>query len=667
MMKRVISLLLCLLMLVPVMASCAKDDAAEDQDLGAYINMYLTDQVYDLDPARAYNNESALKLISLLYDNLFVLDEDGKVKKSLAKDYTIREDANAGEYEMIITLNETSWTDGTMITANDVYYAWTRILQSTESYDAAALLFDIKNARAAKEGDVSIDDVAISAINESQIQIFFEGPIDYDHFLLNLTSYALVPLREDIVAKSVDWAKKPATICTSGPFRIREVRQHSTALTPETMIVDGEGTSVAVADYVIDKIILERNAYYYRDIKKNPAIDKSVTPYRLVIDYTMTDEQIKAAYDAGQLFYVGNIPLSIRASYKDTAEITDAMSTHTYVPNQNALIQIYNAAGFEALSSCNDLYEWKQTTVAGYTPKADDSAKTTEVTGDKIFALSGVRKAMSMALDRQAIADAVVFAKAAEGLVPYGVFDANSRKDSFREATSSIIASGANMAEAKATLAAALKEAGLDGNTYMFAISVNANDDVHMEIAKMVQAAWTELGFKVAIKEIRTMQNVDILKSIGEVPADIGDDLFAEAYNAGKFEVAAIDYVAYSADAFSVLAPFAKGYTGRSSYVAETGEFIVSPHLTGYDSESFNAKIEEAFKQKDIEARASLLHEAEKILIETDMAVIPVIFNQNATLVHDDLSKVKFDFYGNAIFTKTKLKDYELYVPAEEE
>ncbi len=671
MMKRVISLLLCILMLVPVMASCAKDDETEEVDPGAYINMYLTDPVYDLDPAKAFNNESALRLVSLLFDNLFVLDENGKVKKSLAKDYEIREDANAGEYEMIITLNETSWTDGTMITANDVYYAWTRILQSTESYEAASLLFGIKNARAAKEGDVSIDDVAISAINENQLQIFFETDddgnclVDYDQFLLNLTSYALVPLREDIVAKSVDWAKKPATICTSGPFRIRQVIQHSAEIAPVVYLKDGEDNSVKAADYVIDQLVLERNMYYYRDIAKDK-LDKSVTPYRLIIDYTKTDAEIMADYEAGTLFYVGDIPLSVRGNYKEIAEIKDALSTHTYVPNQNAVIREYNAKEFANLSSCNDLYEWKQSTVVGYTPEEGaDSTEATEVKGDKIFAIAGVREAMSLAINRQAIAEKIVFAKAATGLIPYGVFETNSAKELFREVNSGSIASGAD-SNAKAVLDKALADAGLAGKTYMFAISVNANDEVHMAIAEEVKAAWEELGFYVAIKPINVMQNLDILESIGEVPSDIGDDLFTEAYNAGRFEVAAIDYTAFSADAFSMLAPFAKGYTGRSSYVEETQEFIIPTHLTGYYSEEYTAKIDAAYAQKDAATRAAILHEAEEILIN-DMAVIPVIFNQSATLVHDDLSKVKFGYYGTTSFTKTKLKDYELYVPVEEE
>ena len=630
MMKRVISLALCLLMLATVLVGCAEKD---EDDKGAYINMYLTDQVYDLDPARAYNNESALRLVSLVFDNLFVLDEDGKVKKSLAKDYEIREDENAGEYEMIITLNDTCWTDGTAITANDIYYAWTRVLQSSNDFDAAALLFDIKNARAAKEGDVSIDDVGISAINEKQFQIMFEEPIDYDQFLLNITSYALVPLREDIVGKTVDWAKKPATICSSGPFRLREVSY-----------AEGE-----------ERLILERNAYYYRDVLEDE-IDKSVTPYRIIVDYTLSDEDIKAKYEKGEIFFVGDIPLSVRGSFKDSAEITDALSTHTYFLNENAVIRYYSARAFEDLASDEDLVDLKKNAWL------EEAALVEGTDGEKIFADAKVRKAMSLAIDRDAIANAVVFAKAATALVPYGVYDSNSKKDLFREVGGDIIATSADMSAAKALLS----EADVDPSKFMFAISVAAYDDVHMAIAEMVKAAWTELGFNVQIKAVNHIENTDYMKSIDDTPKDIRDDVFTEAFYEGKFEVAAIDYVAKSADAFSVLAPFAKCFTGRAASSAHSVDFEIPTHVTGYNSEDYNNLIEDAHAEKDIEARAEILHDAEKLLIE-DMTVIPIIFNQNATLASADLSKIKFTYYGTMIFTKTKLKDYELYVPKEEE
>ena len=136
--KRLLALVLCLIMLASTLVGCAKRD--EDYK-GAYINMYLTDMVYDLDPAHAYENESNLRVVSLLFDNLFVLDEKGKVKKSLAKDYEIIENEQKDEYKMIIELNETYWTDGTKIAADDVVFAWKRIIEGES--EAASLLFDI--------------------------------------------------------------------------------------------------------------------------------------------------------------------------------------------------------------------------------------------------------------------------------------------------------------------------------------------------------------------------------------------------------------------------------------------------------------------------------------------------------------------------------------------
>lgn len=603
MMKRVIALVLCLLMLVPALASCAEKD---ENDKGAYVYMYLTEQVYDLDPARAFNNESALRVVSLVFDNLFVLDENGKIKNSLAKSYEIKEDDNAEEYEMIITLNDTNWTDGTPITANDVYYAWRRILDPSNNFESASLLYDIKNARAAKEGEgeISIDDVGMSAINEKQLRIEFTQKIDYDQFLLKLTSYALVPLREDIVGKTDDWAKKPATICSSGPFRLREVSYDP-----------GE-----------EKLILERNAYYYRDIMKDE-LDKSVTPYRLIIDYTMTDEEIMQAYENGQIFFVGDIPLSMRGAYKDTVEVKDSLSTHVYVLNENALISRVNGGE-----------------------------------GEAIFANAKVREALSLAIDRDAIAEAVVFARAATALVPYGVYDSNSKKDLFREVGGDILATSADLSAAQSALA----ESGITASDYKFSISVPAYDDVHVAIAEMVQASWASLGFNVEVNAIETIENTDILKTTGEVNEGIRDDIFAQDYRAGKFEVAAIDYVAFSVDAFSILAPYAKCFTGGSSTKEDSRDFVIPPHLSGFDNEDYNALIESAYAEGDAVARAAILHEAETLLMQ-ELPVIPIIFNQTATLESEDLSGIKYTYYGTMIFTKMKLKDYELYVPAEEE
>ena len=627
-MKKLIALALSIIVILSAFAGCAADeDGIEEVDNGAYIRMYLTDPVYNFDPALAYNNESALRIVSLLFDNLFVLNENGKPEKSLVDKYEIDKD----NYTITLTLHDdTYWSDGSPISANDVFYTWERLLDSTKSFEAASLLYDVENAKAAKEGDVSIEDVGIELLNETQLKINLNEGTNIDEFLVKLTSYALAPLRSDIVrrtAKEIDWAKSPINIATSGPFRLR-----SLSYNPEDA-----------------NITLERNAYYYRDFMKDKP-DVSVTPYRIIIDYTMTGEEILAAYEKGEIFYVGDLPLDVRSKYTleqwaDMGEVKDAMSTHSYVMNQDAVIRYYNASKFSKLSSYED------NLVAGKD-------------GEKIFANNDVRKALSMAIDREAIADAVVFAQAANGIVPYGVFEEDSRKDHFADNRTNGIATTADLAAAKELLA----EAEIDPSKFMFSISVPAYDDVHLKIAEMVAAAWGEdgLGFHVAVNAIKTIDNKDVAVSTGAAILGVKDDIFAENYMARKFEVAPIDYTAFSPSAFSVLAPFAKGYTGNASIDPQGEEFSVASHITGYENEEYTNIIKSAFYRRlDLEARAEILHEAEGILLD-DMPIIPVVFNKTISLQSKDLKKVEFSYYGYAIFTKTKLKNYEDYIPAEE-
>ena len=606
MIKRIAALMLCALMVLSCFVSCG--NTIDSDNPGAYISMYLTDEVYDFDPANAYNNESALRVVSLLFAPLFSLDENGNVKKELVKSYEIDEDPKASEYKLTLKLEDSYWSDGTPVSANDVVFAWKRILEVESTSEAACLLFAIKNARKVKEGDLSIDALGIYAVNTTTVEIFFEETldasgkpaIDYEGFMRNLTSYALVPLRETIVSRTDDWAKKPATMVCSGPFTLRRVSYDK----------DNRG------------ITLERNAYYLRD-KEVDKLDKQVTPYRLVIDYTKTAEEIMAAYEAGEIFFVGDIPLSARSAYTKKAEVNDLMSTHTYYLNEKAIIG-----------------------------------------GKALFADPAVREALSLAIDREAIASAVVFAKAATALVPYGVYNADSAKKEFRAVGGSLISSSADMAAAKAKLA----EAGINASQFSFNILVAEYDEVHVAIAEMVKDAWCELGFKVKVDAVAVETNDDI-GNTGEVATDIKDDIFAERLRAGNYQVAAIDLVAYAPSAFSILAPFAKGFSGQGMDMDlkdENGQpyYVIPTHVTGFDNEEYNALIEKAYATVSAAEQATVLHEAETLLMQ-NLPVIPIIFNQSATLTGKGLSGVKTTYYGTAAFAKAKLRNYEDYLPAE--
>ena len=647
MMKKFLAILLCLVMALGLVA-CG-DNEEENKDLGAYINMHLTDMIYDLDPAHALYNESTLKVVNLIFANLFKLDSKGKVQKDLVSKYSITEDEKNDEYKMLITLKNTSWSDGTPVTADNVVYTWKRIVDTENSNEAAALLYDVKNARAIAHGDASIDDLGVYAVDANLVEVTFEGKIDYDRFILNLTSPALIPLPEATVVKGEDWAKKPGTMICSGPFKVRKV------------------------DYQDEpQLVLERNDRYMRD-KDKDKIDSAVTPYRIIIDYSMTDEEIQAAYDAGEIFFVGDIPLSLRENYKSVATIKDALSTHTYYFQTNQLDvpltleeeaeiaeSIYNEETLGPGEETKAPFEPPKFTPHQSNVRLELIKKIENINKNAVlFSDPNVRKALSLAIDRDAIAQAIVFAKAANALVPYGVFEQDKANESFRATGGKLIETSADVNAAKQLLT------GINTADYTINITVAAYDEVHVKIAEMVQLAWQALGFNVNISAIDVIVNDDLYKHTNSVPLDVMDDIYAENLRSGEFEVIAIDLVAPTADAFSILAPFAHQFSGGSIDM-ENFDYTIPPHMTGFNNEEYNALIEDAFAAKSNEERADLLHDAEKLLME-QLPVIPIIFNQTATLQSKLLSKVTPLYYGSFEFTKTKLKHYEKYTPEETE
>jgi len=188
-MKKVVSLLLCALMLVGALASCTTLEEGTD---GMIIDVYMTTELYDFDPARNFNDDAMVKILDLIYEGLTDLDEDGKWKKALIKDYTFSGSDGKG-YSLLITLNATKWTDGRTVQAQDFVYAWKRILDPDFKCEAASLLYDIRNAYEVKMGDMSIDDLGVAAVDTYVLRIDFDYKIDLDAFMTTLASPALVP------------------------------------------------------------------------------------------------------------------------------------------------------------------------------------------------------------------------------------------------------------------------------------------------------------------------------------------------------------------------------------------------------------------------------------------------------------------------------------------
>ena len=584
-MKKALALVMALVLLSATLAGCTtlKKDSEGNIDRGAVINMYMTTEVYNFDPQVTINDDAALKIMSLIYEGLTTLDSNGKWQNAMMNSYSESKNDRDG-YSITIELRDSKWTDGTTVQAKDFVYSWKRLLDANNRGEAASLLYDIKNARQVNLGNVSIDDLGVSAVDTYTLKITFENEnVDLDRFFTNLSALPLVPIREDIVARyGENWAKRAASILTNGPFSVKDATEGKT-------------------------LRLERSGYYYRDTEKGETLDKYVIPYRLITSYDRGDLQAQLdAYNNDEIFYIGELPLSERANYEKQAEVSDMMVTHTYFFN----------------------------------------------TQNKLFRKAEVRRALSLALDREKIAEILTFADPAVGYIPDGAFN-TTRKTSFRKEGEDLISSSANVEEAKSLLSSAGVRSG------SFAITVRDNE-ADVAVAEYVKSVWDSLGFNVRIEKTGT-DHTSVTETEGVITYVV--DEYQKKYDEGDFDVIAVDMAMASPDPFGPLSQFAGDFSGNGTNL-DAEPYDYKGHVTGYESDEYTALIEKAFASADEKERASLLHDAEALLMQ-DMPVCPLVFLKSAYLKSGVLSGIKTNYYGITDFKRTKMKNYMDYKETE--
>ncbi|MBR6633377.1 MAG: peptide ABC transporter substrate-binding protein [Clostridia bacterium] len=334
-----------------------------------------------------------------------------------------------------------------------------------------------------------------------------------------------------------------------------------------------------------ESVTFQRNAVYGREKTSDTAVYKVVKPWKLTQDFTLSIEENIEKFNNGEIYYISRFDKETYDAYEKKIDTQDLLSVYSYFFN------------------------------------------TTKAPFDNQL----VRQALSVALDREEIAELSLGGKPATGLVTYGVHDTKTSK-SFRKVGKDLIDTNANLEKAKDLI----KQAGIKASDYTINI-YTLRDEADVAIAEYTKEVWEGLGFKVKL-------------SSG------GGRNYTNKLYLGDFDVIGIDYQGLTTDAFSFLAPFAKEYSGEAIDI--TAEERTATHVTGFDNEEYNALIDKAFNTLDNKERVSLLHDAEEMLIDL-CPVAPLHFNVNSYMKSKKLSNLEFSGYGFTIFTEAKLKNYE--------
>ncbi|MDT9719865.1 peptide ABC transporter substrate-binding protein [Paenibacillus sp. ClWae2A] len=231
-----------------------------------------------------------------------------------------------------------------------------------------------------------------------------------------------------------------------------------------------------------------------------------------------------------------------------------------------------------------------------------------------------IRKAFAMAIQRQLIVDKVTQGGQipAFGFVPPGIRGENGefrdehKDDYFTE----------NVDEAKALLAEGMKE---EGYTTLPAVTLIYNtSDGHAKIALAIADMWKQnLG-------------VDVKTENQEW------GVFLENRQNQNFQVARAGWSADYNDPYNFLEMWTTGNTNNDSK---------------FSNEQYDKDVKETVKSADPATRMAAFADAEKILIQDEMGVMPIYYYTNVSLTKPYLKGVQLDFSGAIDFTRAYLEE----------
>ena len=216
-MRKFVSLVLALCVLLTCVAVTA---FAEE---GKNSIVLTTNTNPSLDPQRN-QGLAAHYVIDTLYEGLYGYSESG-VQMTGCVGVDQSEDGMTWTFHL---REESVWTDGKPVTADDYVFAFKRLVDPVAATPYAIDYGQfVLNGKAIAEGEKSVDELGVAAIDDFTLEVKLENPCAYfDAILCYPTFY---PLRAEAIDDedlndegkiSSDWGWKVDTVITNGPMKM---------------------------------------------------------------------------------------------------------------------------------------------------------------------------------------------------------------------------------------------------------------------------------------------------------------------------------------------------------------------------------------------------------------------------------------------------------------
>lgn len=155
-------------------------------------------------------------VLRLLFEGLTRFDQHGNVENAVAEKVEVS--SNMKEYTF--RLRQSFWNDGSLVSAHDFEYSWKKILSPDFKTAFAHFFYPIKNAKEAKVGKVSLDDIGIKVIDDRTLKVELVRP---DSNFLHWTAHTIYsPVHRLVDLQHPQWPyQTEAYYPCNGPFQLK--------------------------------------------------------------------------------------------------------------------------------------------------------------------------------------------------------------------------------------------------------------------------------------------------------------------------------------------------------------------------------------------------------------------------------------------------------------
>jgi len=235
-MKKMIALLSAAMLLLTLVTGCSSNEkpaaetdkeAASEKTENAESKQEPAEDSYDvirfghaydattLDPQNCYDDGSYY-ILNNICEGL-VVGYDNEIHPGIAETWDVNEDGTVYTFH----LRQSTWSDGTPLTAHDFVYSAKRVLDPNMAYENAYTFYSLKNGEAYNLGECDFEEVGVKALNDYTVEYTLENPSAIALYMFS--SYVFAPVNQAACEQYGEtYGAEANTILTNGPFTCTE-------------------------------------------------------------------------------------------------------------------------------------------------------------------------------------------------------------------------------------------------------------------------------------------------------------------------------------------------------------------------------------------------------------------------------------------------------------